>query len=310
MNAIASASWPAIGTTAHVLVTDAAALEAATLTTHRLLERVDLAYSRFRADSELTALNAAAGRRVRVSALLFAAIETAIRAARLRDGAVDPTIGHVLRLLGYERDFADLPADAPSPRLLIGRVPGWQIVELDTATRTVRLPDHVELDLGSSGKAVAADLAAAAAHAETGAGVLVNLGGDIATAGMAPTGGWPILCSDDSRTDPGSDGEVVAIAAGAIATSSTTVRRWTRGGVVRHHIVDPATGLPAAGPWRTATVVAGTCVDANAGATAAIVLGDRAVEWLERMGLSARLVGRDGDVTRVGKWPQPRAEAA
>jgi len=93
-------------------------------------------------------------------------------------------------------------------------------------------------------------------------------------------GGWQIHCSDDSRDDPGSPGEIIGIMGGAIAASSTTVRRWTVGGVERHHIIDPATGLPASGPWRTVTVAAANCVDANAASTAAIVLGDRAADWL------------------------------
>jgi thiamine biosynthesis lipoprotein len=110
----------------------------------------------------------------------------------------------------------------------------------------------------------------------------------------------------DSSDDPVSpDAETISIYAGGVATSSTTVRRWTRGGVVLHHIIDPATGLPAQGPWRTATVVAGDCLDANIAATAAIVRGRDAVPWLRRAGLPARLVAHDGEVVRVAAWPRP-----
>ena len=98
---------------------------------------------------------------------------------------------------------------------------------------------------------------------------------------------------------------MIRITDGAVATSSTTVRRWSRGGVTRHHLLDPATGLPATGPWRTATVVAATCADANVAATAAIVMGDRAPAWLARHGLPARLVAEDGSVLRVAGWPAP-----
>jgi thiamine biosynthesis lipoprotein len=80
--------------------------------------------------------------------------------------------------------------------------------------------------------------------------------------------------------------------------------------VERHHIVDPATGLPASGPWRTATVAAATCVDANTASTAAIVMGVRAAAWLQRVGLPARLIDRDGAVLRVAGWPEPISEAA
>jgi thiamine biosynthesis lipoprotein len=99
--------------------------------------------------------------------------------------------------------------------------------------------------------------------------------------------------------------ETISITSGGIATSSTTVRRWTRGGVALHHIIDPVTGLPSEGPWRTATVVAGTCVDANIASTAAIVIGTGAVAWLEANRLAARLVDRAGSVHRVSGWPAP-----
>jgi thiamine biosynthesis lipoprotein len=97
--------------------------------------------------------------------------------------------------------------------------------------------------------------------------------------------------------------ETVTITSGGIATSSTTVRRWTRGAVELHHIIDPATGLPAQGRWRTATVAAGSCVDANIASTAAIVMGDGATVWLESRRLQARLVDNEGNVRRIGGWP-------
>ena len=99
--------------------------------------------------------------------------------------------------------------------------------------------------------------------------------------------------------------EIVAIDSGGLATSSTTVRRWRRGDVVVHHLLDPRSGRPAEGPWRTASAVAATCVDANVAATAAIVLGSDAVAWLESTALPARLVADDGSICRVNGWPVP-----
>jgi thiamine biosynthesis lipoprotein len=168
------------------------------------------------------------------------------------------------------------------------------------------VPRGVELDLGATAKALASDLAAAAAlEAAGGGGVLVSLGGDIAVAGDPPPGGWIVQVSEDSGEPIAPDHETVAITAGGMATSSTTVRRWTRGGVVLHHIIDPATGLPATGPWRTATVVAAGCVDANIASTAAIVMGAPASGWLEAAGLPARLVDRAGAIHRTAGWPVP-----
>ena len=92
-----------------------------------------------------------------------------------------------------------------------------------------------------------------------------------------------------------------------MATSSTTVRTWRRASVVVHHIIDPRTGIPARSPWRTVSVTAATCVDANAAAPAALIRGDDGPAWLDGLGLAARLVSIAGAVVRVGGWPAPEA---
>jgi thiamine biosynthesis lipoprotein len=162
----------------------------------------------------------------------------------------------------------------------------------------------VELDLGATAKALAADRAARVASACVDAGVLVSLGGDIAVCGTHPSGGWPIRVSDDHAAHPDAPGAAVAITAGGLATSSTTVRRWRRAGQALHHILDPRTGLPAPVVWRTVSVAAGSCLDANIATTAAIVRGASAPRWLAGLGLPARLVALDGTVLRVGAWPE------
>jgi thiamine biosynthesis lipoprotein len=103
--------------------------------------------------------------------------------------------------------------------------------------------------------------------------------------------------------DASADGPTVAIAEGGLATSSTALRRWRAGGRELHHIVDPATGVPAAEHWRTVSVAASSCLDANAAATAAIVKGAAAVAWLERLGLPSRLVRADGAIATTCGWP-------
>jgi thiamine biosynthesis lipoprotein len=300
------AGWRALGTSAYLFVLDGD-LARARAAVERLLESVDLAYSRFRIDSELMRLQASPGHPRRVSPLLWQAITTAIAVARETDGAVDPTIGRAMRIIGYDDDFSRVAGRTAPIHVELGPVPGWQAIGLDERARTVRIPSGVELDLGSSGKALASDMAAEAARtAAPDGGVLVSLGGDIATSGRAPAGGWRILASEDSETPADAEGEVVAIQGGAMATSSTTVRRWRAGdGTYAHHLVDPRTGGPVEGPWRTVTVAADTCVAANAWATAAIVLGERGLGRLEDLGLTARLVGVDGRVVRIGGWPEP-----
>lgn len=294
----------ALGSSLRVIVTRPEALPAAKAEVDQVVAAIDAAASRFRADSELSHVNARPGVLVKVSPLLARAIAAAMRGAKITNGAVDPTVGSAVRLSGYDVDFDSVARSGSAMRLVADRIPGWRAVRFSEAARTVVIPKGVELDLGATGKALAADLAAeAAAKAIPGGGVLVSLGGDIAVAGEAPPGGWLIQASEDSAA-PITDGEeTVSITSGGVATSGTTVRRWIRGGAVLHHIIDPATSLPARSCWRTVTVVAATCVDANIASTAAIVLGRDALRWLERQGLAARLVAVDGVVHRTGGWP-------
>lgn len=303
---LASVSFPALGTTALLCVAQAEGLPAARSELERELFQLDVACSRFRDDSELVRLNAAAGNGpVTVSPLLFEAIEVAVSAAASTGGLVDPTVGRTLRLAGYDRRFAHVRLrDGTSFRAAFAPVPGWRQIGLDAGRGTVRLDRDVELDLGATAKALAADRSARAAAQASGTGVLVSLGGDVAVAGPVPDGGWPVRIADDHAADLEAPGPTIAITAGGVATSGTTVRRWLAGDVQLHHIVDPRTGRPALTPWRTVTVAAGTCLDANVASTAAVVLGGKAPEWLTRRGLSARLAPEVGDVAYTGGWPE------
>ena len=293
--------FEAIGVRNDIVVTDPRARGSAEEIARRQIAALDIACSRFRGDSELAQLNAAAGTgAVRVSPLLFEAIATALRAAAATDGLVDPTIGPAMRGLGYDRDFAVVVASGPRPSFTLVPAAGWRSVSLDPEAGTVGLRAGTELDLGATAKALAADRICAAVREQTGSPVLVSLGGDVAVAG-APPEGWPVRVSDSHRDTAG--GQVVAVRSGGLATSSTTVRRWHAGNVALHHIVDPHTGAAAAEVWRTASVTGPTCVEANTAATAAIVLGTAAPVWLEQRGRPARLVSGDGAVTYVCGWP-------
>lgn len=298
-----AASFDAIGVRNTVVVSDEAALPRALELVRAAVAQLDDVCSRFRGDSELVRLNEAGGGIV--SPLLFAAIDTALRAAERTDGIVDPTVGSQVRALGYDRDFQLVLRRGPAPVLERRPASGWRSVDLDRERSGIRLAPGTELDLGATAKAFAADRIARSTHAATSVPVLVSLGGDIAVAGPAPDGGWPVLVTDDSR-GLGTAGQVVAIFDGGLATSSTTVRRWRAGGVEVHHIVDPATGAPADETWRTVSVTAATCVAANTASTAAIVLGHSAPAWLAARGLAARLVRPDGAIVRVGGWPVER----
>jgi thiamine biosynthesis lipoprotein len=313
---VATARWKALGTTVVVRVADARALPEARARVEEELGAVDRACSRFRADSELERLNASAGRFMTVSPLLLEALQAGLRAAWLTEGAVDPTLGEAIVLAGYARDFSELeqpgppatPADPGACRPIVAprRASGWKLIEIEIADDPprVRIPAGVRLDLGATAKALAADRAAASAHAATGAGVLVSLGGDIATAGRPYPGGWAIHVTDDHRDGPDAPGQTIIIAGGALATSSVTARRWVNDGQVMHHILDPATGRSVEPVWRTASVAAASCVDANIATTAALVQGHSALQWLREQGLAARLVSVSGEVHAVAGWPE------
>jgi thiamine biosynthesis lipoprotein len=307
-------SFPALGTTAVLVVWsgEGALQDVARRVLEEELAAIDRACSRFRDDSELTAANRAAGEWAPASALFLEAVEVGLRAARHSDGAVDPTLGVAMRVLGYDRDFAAVLADVshrrsapdgPPLQLTLAPAPAWRQVAVDRRGGRMRVPAGAELDLGATAKALAADRAAAGAAGATGAGVLVNLGGDVSVAGPPPPGGWLVHVTDDHRSTLDAPGQTVSISSGGLATSSVTTRAWSSDGESVHHVVDPTTGRPAAGPWRTVSVAAATCVDANTAATAALVKGDAAPAWLAACRLPARLVGANGDVVTVGEWP-------
>lgn len=269
--AMATARWQALGTTAVVRVTRHRHLKLATRMLREELSRIERAASSYRPDSELSLVLKMRGRAVIVSADLAQAVRVALNAASVTNGLVDPTLG---------------------------ASPGWR--DIEATAWTVSVPPGAPLDLGATGKALAADRAAVAIGSVIeGDGVMISLGGDIATAGQAPAGGWLIYVTDDHRSSTAASGQMVTIQAGALATSGTTVRRDHNG----HHIIDPRTRSPAVTPWRTVSVTAATCVDANTASTAAVVLGEAAPDWLAEHGLAARLVDNRGSVTTVGGWP-------
>jgi FAD:protein FMN transferase len=301
-------TWTALGTTAVLIALQdqRAAREAA----DREIQAIDAAASRFDPSSELSRVNRAAGRWIPVSRVLLEALELALRAAMLTDGAVDPTLGDRLVALGYDRDFGELDRIGAETPIVAGtgtgqgvaRASRWQAIECGRDPPAVRLPPGTQLDLGATAKALAADRGARAAARASGGGVLLALGGDIATSGPPPSDGWLVRVTDEHRDTTGS-GQRVTIAGGGLATSSLLARRWRSGGLAIHHVLDPATGNPVTPVWRTASVVAANCADANIASTAALVLGARAPAWLRARSLPARLAAIDGAVHTQGGWP-------
>jgi thiamine biosynthesis lipoprotein len=297
---------------ASVVVTDPGVLAAAVAVVRAVLADVEQACSRFREDSELMRLQPLLADGALVSPLLLELVQCALDAARWTDGDVDPTLGADLSALGYDRDIVSVrlsPARTPEvPSPSAPRVPGWSRIAVDG--RTLRVPADLRLDLGATAKAFAADRAASMVHSRLGCGVLVGLGGDLASAGPGPegdpgdapfSGRWQIQVQDL----PADPSQRVSLEPGcAMATSSTQKRRWKLGGKDVHHILDPRIGLPAEPVWRSVTVAAPTCLEANAFSTAGIVRGFAAVEWFRSEGIPARLVDREGRTVTTGSWPK------
>ncbi|HLK46268.1 MAG TPA: FAD:protein FMN transferase [Acidimicrobiales bacterium] len=257
--------------------------------------------SRFRPDSELSRLNHAAGRRVELSPLLRYAIERALAAAEATGGLYDPTLGSQIEALGYDRSFERVGVVAPGD----GADPGacWESIGLTGSS--IYLPRGVQIDLGGIAKGMAVDAAIAFLASAGAVAALVSAGGDLAVHRSPGDGrGWPV--SVELHDGPA----VIMVERGALATSSTQDRRWhAENGVTRHHLIDPATGLPSTTDVLRATVAATTCEQADVAAKSALLLGSLlGREFLEHHGLAGVLVSED-DTAESSHWPQPEAAA-
>jgi thiamine biosynthesis lipoprotein len=294
---LGEARWNVWTMQARLIVTDALALPEAERITRDRLDAVDVAVSRFRADSEVSRLATTGARGMTVSPLLADLIRVALEAAALTGGDVDPTLGNALLRLGYPGGPATSPE--PADALVLQRPCSWSDIRL--IGERLWLPKGLLLDLGATAKAHTADLVAEAIAQQLDVGVLLNLGGDLRVAGaQTPEAGW-VVQVQDGLAQPSVT--VRLTGARAVATSSTLHRTWQHGGNSLHHVLDPATCRPAPRVWRTATVAADSCLLANTISTACLVRGLRAPALLAETGLAARLVAADGTVRNFGGFP-------
>ena len=292
----------ALGTYAFLATRRDEDLAVAESVARQVLRDVDETCSRFREDSDLSRVNQHPGSWVEVDDLLVAAVRTALEAAHATDGLVNPLLGRQLVQLGYDRDLGLLSEESqhsPDDDVWLPADPhDWRLIYLDDGA--VRIPGGTALDLGCTAKAWAADLIVSAFTQRLRGSAIISLGGDIAIGGAEEDPEpWPISVS---TLPDGPVETVVSLDRGGLATSSTQVRRWSKNGVGRHHLLDPRTSQPAVEVWTTVTATGATCVAANTASTAAVVLGEGAPDWLSAQGVTARLVGPAG-VRLVGEWP-------
>ncbi|HEY7396681.1 MAG TPA: FAD:protein FMN transferase [Gaiellaceae bacterium] len=244
-----------------------------------LFEQRERIFSRFRPDSELSRLNRISAGASLLSEELSRMLAHALAAARATGGLVTPAVGAAIVAAGYDADFDELPDDGPPARPT--PVPSLEALSL-RSTLLVRA-EPLELDLNCVVKGATVDDALALIG-----GGFVAAGGDLATSA-------PIVVGL-----PG--GGAVTLHGGGLATSSVANRRWQRGGVEQHHLIDPRTGAPARVPWRDVTVAAGSCLAADVAAKAALLSGAAGPAWLDRRGLPGRFVDRRGEVHLNGSW--------
>jgi thiamine biosynthesis lipoprotein len=309
-----TASWRVWGTNAHVSVTDPSALPAARRLVARTFATAEKAAARFRRDAELHKLYRAGGREITVSPALADLIAAALLAAERTDGDVDPTVGAAMTAVHSgrrpgRRDRSGVPICGSRPTSR--PVPGWQQVDLHG--RRLQVPIGTTLDLSATATAVACDRAAAMVRDRLGVGVLVGLGGDAASAGPAPDGGWRVEIEDRTGT---SRTAVLLPAGAAIATSHFAARTHgvddgigpaeadgaERVARLPGHLIDPRTGREPAPVWRMASAIGFTSLEASTYTAAALVRGTSARAWLSQLWVPSRLITTQGDVITVGTW--------
>jgi len=300
-----------MGTTAHVIVIGGAVGLADRAV--ECLRDLEARWSRFRPDSEISRLNARPGVPVLVSRPTYELVERALDGKRLTAGRFDPTLLRQLCAAGYDRSFelvgaGDAPTEPPVTQSSERRAPSPVCpdpIRLDPIAGTVWLERDVEIDPGGIGKGLAADRVVEFLLAEGARGALVNVGGDLRAEGATPEGeGWVVAIADPM--DPDAVVGTVVLEAGAVASTWRTKRAWTSpDGTLRHHLIDPATGLPAASGLAGVTVVTGRGWRAEVLAKAAFLAGSvEGAALLAANDAAGLLIDDDGGVHEAGAWAQ------
>lgn len=312
MSSVVTQRARAMGSMLEIVVVaddNAVATEAAERAARRV-DQLEQRWSRFLPDSDISRINRADGTAVVVDPATITLVTAMVEAWWATSGLYDPTLVASLCELGYVHSWDDPSLISwISPRSLGRGAP--ELIGVDPASSVVLPPAGTTLDAGGLGKGLAADLAVAEAVAHGATGALVSIGGDLRVTGRAPTaGGWRIDVADPARrlSQPASPAAIVCLADGGVATSGTSVRRWTAptGGEV-HHLLEPASGAPGRGdgldePLVSVTIVAGTGAWADAWSKAAFLDWTGVSQQLDALGIGAAAVGVSGRVVHNDTW--------
>jgi FAD:protein FMN transferase len=307
--------WTALCRHVTLLAADPQALPDAANRARLLLGRVERSCDPDDPDGDLYRANQAAGRWVSVNPLLARVVQAAARVAAATSGLIDPDPGCGLPALRHAGSLnrAGSPAGPQSggrrpaaPYLPEGAIvpQAWKALEVDPEGGLL-VPAGTRLDLGGTTRAFAADLVAREVTVSSGTSLVICIGGDIAV-GCLPgeQHRWRISVGEHPDEPRHGLAVTVVVTEGALSTSSTAPRRSQPFGSPALPQHDPRTGSPVSTTWRTASVCAATCVDANAASAAALMLGDQAPAWLWQRSLAARLITPSGRVLRIAGWPE------
>jgi FAD:protein FMN transferase len=296
---LAYADFYAMGTTISFLLPEEQ-LEQGAEIIHTLFDYWEQTLSRFLPESELSQLNSLAGKPVIVSRLLFSVLSSALEAAHSTDGLYDPTLLKQLVQSGYDRTFDAIPEILPEATHPITPGGQWRDIQLAAGARLVILPEGVQLDFGGIAKGMAVDAAMERLRQAGITTALVNAGGDLVVQGVPQIEQqWPIKIQGKTSF------WVIPFHHGALATSGIARRHWQQGKQVRHHLLDPRTGLSADTHLWSVTVAAAQCRQADIAAKVAFLLGvEEGSAFLRLHGLAALLLLEDGSYVTVGSWPK------
>ncbi len=287
-----------MGTTISLLLPENQA-ELGVQSVRTLFTEWEQALSRFLPESELSRLNQQAGTSVAVSDLLYHVLATALTAAQATQGVYDPAMLDQLVQLGYDRSFDDLPP-VRSAFLFPGEPGGgWRGIRVNPLSQYVTLPIGIKLDFGGIAKGMAVDAALENLHLNGVHAALVNAGGDLAVLGLPPAAEhWQLAVPGRKRF------WTIPLRQGAVATSGIAHRHWWQGQTLRHHLLDPRTGLPAQSDLWSVTVVADRCEQGEVAAKVAFILGSKpGADFLRRHRIAGLLVREDGTWETVEPWP-------
>lgn len=299
---VGSTTFPAMGCTARVTIVDGD--ESLLRVAQRRIQQLEQRWSRFIDTSDLSRLNQSHGDAVKVSSDTILLVAHLIEAHRTTQGAFDPTVLRTLVELGDDTSLVD-DSNVTKFDRCVPASHDLDAIAIDTRTNSISLPLGLCLDAGGIGKGLASDIVAGELMAMGARGVCVNLGGDLRCIGDAgDPRGWVVEIMDANVHDVAVG--CVAIAEGAVATSTTRARRWVAGTTEQHHIIDPRTMSPTAQDphsLQLVTVVAASAGWAEAFTKTILVLGWTLGQQLAtRYGMAAFAVDNSGRHFMNDEW--------